>query len=651
MHYDVVSNSVLWFLFHDLFDRMRRPRFDQRFREAWDAYRTVNDAFADATADAAPDGDVVLVNDYQLSLVGRPAARAAPRSAHRALHAHAVLRARRHARAARRTRPTTLCGALAAQPGRLPHHPLGAARTTSRPVTCSAAGAPIAPTFARQPRARRRRARRRRGGCRSARRPRNALDDAVGDRLVIARTDRIEPSKNIVRGFLAYDRLLEARPGSARPGRVRRDAVSVAPDACRVPRVRERDRAGRRARQRALGDARLDSDPPRRPRRLPPLGRRDAALRRAAREPDQGRAQPRRQGGPGGQPTRRAALPLAPRPARTTSCSAAAIPVHPYDLEDAAGALDRALATPLDERATIATKLRELATARTPADWVADLVAQRECSQRPAHRGAATTDREQLDQARRAVDEHVDRGRQRVGHLGRLAHRSGPRRPSRPSARGARRARRTRRGRRCRHPRTRRRANPSISVVDRGALVDRDRRPQLDREPAVPLGETVAARELGRDARAPPAARSGAVRQCNVTLTPALAFDDHAGQRARRPRRRPPRPPSANGTHARVDPAVTVDHDLHPVETDEDADPGTGSAAARGTRPAARSRSRPARPARRAASSTSIAPGKRDGVFGTVDDRRERSVVVAEDRGRRPAARPARRSLRRRRAQ
>ena len=35
----------------------------------------------------------------------------------------------------------------------------------------------------------------------------------VGDRLVIARTDRIDPSKNIVRGFLAFDRLLEARPG------------------------------------------------------------------------------------------------------------------------------------------------------------------------------------------------------------------------------------------------------------------------------------------------------------------------------------------------------------------------------------------------------------------------------------------------------
>jgi trehalose-6-phosphate synthase len=54
------------------------------------------------------------------------------------------------------------------------------------------------------------------------------------------------------------------------------------------------------------------------------------------------------------------------------------IPVHPFDLEDAAGALDRALATPLDERATMAKQLRALAIARTPADWLADLIVHAE---------------------------------------------------------------------------------------------------------------------------------------------------------------------------------------------------------------------------------------------------------------------------------
>jgi trehalose 6-phosphate synthase len=56
----------------------------------------------------------------------------------------------------------------------------------------------------------------------------------------------------------------------------------------------------------------------------------------------------------------------------------AAIPMHPFDLEDAAHALDQALATPLDERATVAKKLRELAIARTPTDWLSDLTAHAE---------------------------------------------------------------------------------------------------------------------------------------------------------------------------------------------------------------------------------------------------------------------------------
>src|SRR6476659_4888223 len=70
LHYDVISNGALWFLFHGLFDRVRRPAFDRRFREAWDAYTAVNAAFAEATAEAAAPNDIVLLHDYQLALVG-----------------------------------------------------------------------------------------------------------------------------------------------------------------------------------------------------------------------------------------------------------------------------------------------------------------------------------------------------------------------------------------------------------------------------------------------------------------------------------------------------------------------------------------------------------------------------------------------------
>ena len=70
MAYDVVSNATLWFLHHGLFDLSRRPRLDRRWREAWDAYRDVNHTFAQAVIDEAPEGAIVLVQDYHLALVG-----------------------------------------------------------------------------------------------------------------------------------------------------------------------------------------------------------------------------------------------------------------------------------------------------------------------------------------------------------------------------------------------------------------------------------------------------------------------------------------------------------------------------------------------------------------------------------------------------
>ena len=69
LHYDIVSNATLWFLHHGLFDLPRRPRFDERFREAWDAYVAVNRAFADRVVETASNGDIVLVQDYHLALV------------------------------------------------------------------------------------------------------------------------------------------------------------------------------------------------------------------------------------------------------------------------------------------------------------------------------------------------------------------------------------------------------------------------------------------------------------------------------------------------------------------------------------------------------------------------------------------------------
>lgn len=67
LHYDVMSNEVLWFLFHYLFDVPHSPTYDGRFAQAWDGYRRANEIFADAVA--ATPSDAVLVQDYHLLLV------------------------------------------------------------------------------------------------------------------------------------------------------------------------------------------------------------------------------------------------------------------------------------------------------------------------------------------------------------------------------------------------------------------------------------------------------------------------------------------------------------------------------------------------------------------------------------------------------
>jgi trehalose 6-phosphate synthase len=69
LHYEIVSNEYLWFLFHYLFDVPSEPVLDERFTQAWDAYRQVNQLFADAAA--STKADAVIFEDYHLMLAGR----------------------------------------------------------------------------------------------------------------------------------------------------------------------------------------------------------------------------------------------------------------------------------------------------------------------------------------------------------------------------------------------------------------------------------------------------------------------------------------------------------------------------------------------------------------------------------------------------
>jgi trehalose 6-phosphate synthase len=62
-YYEGFSNATLWPLYHDV---IAEPEYH---RSWWDTYVAVNRRFADVAADAAPEGAVVWVQDYQLQLV------------------------------------------------------------------------------------------------------------------------------------------------------------------------------------------------------------------------------------------------------------------------------------------------------------------------------------------------------------------------------------------------------------------------------------------------------------------------------------------------------------------------------------------------------------------------------------------------------
>ncbi|HEX9311256.1 MAG TPA: trehalose-6-phosphate synthase [Actinomycetota bacterium] len=71
-YYNGISNRVLWFVHHALWDLPRMPRWDRATDRAWAAYRRVNEAFAEALAEEGPPPKAepaYLVQDYHLSLV------------------------------------------------------------------------------------------------------------------------------------------------------------------------------------------------------------------------------------------------------------------------------------------------------------------------------------------------------------------------------------------------------------------------------------------------------------------------------------------------------------------------------------------------------------------------------------------------------
>jgi trehalose 6-phosphate synthase len=367
--YDVVCNATLWFLHHGLYDLSRRPRFDRRFREGWEGYRAVNAAFADVVASEASDGAAVLVQDYHLALVG------------------SLLRDRRpdlrtvhfsHTPFANpdlwRVLPTDIGRDLLE--GMAGHHACGfhSRRWAAAFKACCTEVLGVAPTTFVSPLASDPDDLRAVAGSAACEAHVAQLSAAVGDRRFLVRVDRIELSKNIVRGFAAYDDMLERHPTWR--GRVVFGAF-VYPSREGLPEYLAYRQEVETV-VRAINERWGTSDWT--PILLFPsddFPRSVAALRIA----DVLLVNPIRDGlnlvateGPLVN-ERDTVLLLSPEAGIWDVLGDVARPVHPYDISGTADALAEALALEPAQRAAEAAALRERAASRTPADWLADQLA------------------------------------------------------------------------------------------------------------------------------------------------------------------------------------------------------------------------------------------------------------------------------------
>lgn len=70
-YYNVIANPILWFLQHYMWDAPRTPNIDSHVHDAWKAYRRVNQLFADAIWQEIQNAEhpaIVMLHDYHLYL-------------------------------------------------------------------------------------------------------------------------------------------------------------------------------------------------------------------------------------------------------------------------------------------------------------------------------------------------------------------------------------------------------------------------------------------------------------------------------------------------------------------------------------------------------------------------------------------------------
>ncbi|HEX4244021.1 MAG TPA: trehalose-6-phosphate synthase, partial [Acidimicrobiales bacterium] len=357
-----------------LFDAARRPRSDRRWSEAWEAYRQYNRLFSDRVAEVAPEGGRVLVQDYHLTLVGAELARRRPdlrtvHFTHTPFADPSVLR----------MLPTAAVDELLAGMAGFSACGFHTERWAAGYRACHQELSPdrtMPPTFVSglAPDPERLMASIIQPGVDEAR---AQLESEIGgpDRQVILRVDRMELSKNLLRGFWAYEELLTTEPAwrervvflalayPSRQGLADYLAYQNEVEST-VARINE---------QWATPGwtpivLHVEDDYP---RSLAALTLYDVLLINPIRD---GMNLVAKEG-----PLVNATdgvLALSREAGAYEELAEAALEVNPFDVGGTAAVLSRALSMKADERAPMAASLRELVLARTPADWFDDQLAR-----------------------------------------------------------------------------------------------------------------------------------------------------------------------------------------------------------------------------------------------------------------------------------
>jgi trehalose 6-phosphate synthase len=226
--YNRFANPMLWFLQHYLWPLVDEPASDQRFHEEWAGYAQANESLAQAVLDELdrePDA-AVWFHDYHLYLAPRVVRRARPdallshfvhipwpgpdywtvlpesmrRAIHDGLLANDVVGFHTD-----RWRENFLASAARILGAEVDHE-LGVVEHDGRRTLVTARGISVDPAEFDEL-----------ASSDEVREKERVLEEIAGERLIV-RVDRTDPSKNIVRGFDAFDLYLERHPESC--GRV-----------------------------------------------------------------------------------------------------------------------------------------------------------------------------------------------------------------------------------------------------------------------------------------------------------------------------------------------------------------------------------------------------------------------------------------------